>query len=558
MVNIKACRICLSTNIKLFNMCDNLLISAYEVLTGLQISPADGLPQYTCSYCSIMLQKSVMFKDKCQRSHQVLKCLAKQRQITTERIQSLDLSSYQLSSVYAKTVTETVDYSGVKEEINYSDIDYAGEVEIAYEEESQEKCVSIKVEDDANEEENGIENIYMNATYGDDVDVIFLSKEQQIEEIQSRKKSMNYLKSYYKCDKCYKGFMIESTYKNHMARHDPSRGLYECEICRTRWSNLRTVRAHCRQAHQVQYLCKLCDYISKSGNKAKEHSNWHKGHSYVCKICGATFSKSTSHLTHVRLQHPSDYTCNVCGESFIGEIGLRMHHKKSHRDTEQDSHCCPLCGVQFQTLEALARHADVIENGICDPNLRPCGVCGTNFENEELLKSHLKVHSKEDHAKCDECNRDFANERSYALHYQRVHLGIKGKPSSSKSFNSPVVCEVCGKECISKSTLVYHQRIHTGEKPYHCTECPKKFSVQQRLQIHLRTHTGERPYQCTLCPKAFKHKAALNRHDRVHTGAKPYTCQHCGKSFSQSNSMKVHIKTVHQKMPAPYRSRRKI
>ena len=36
----------------------------------------------------------------------------------------------------------------------------------------------------------------------------------------------------------------------------------------------------------------------------------------------------------------------------------------------------------------------------------------------------------------------------------------------------------------SNATLIYHQRTHTGEKPYQCTECPKKFSVFQRLQVN--------------------------------------------------------------------------
>lgn len=53
------------------------------------------------------------------------------------------------------------------------------------------------------------------------IEIIVLSKEQQIEEILARKKTYNYMSSFYKCELCYKGFMKDSTYKNHMIRHDP-------------------------------------------------------------------------------------------------------------------------------------------------------------------------------------------------------------------------------------------------------------------------------------------------------------------------------------------------
>lgn len=54
--------------------------------------------------------------------------------------------------------------------------------------------------------------------------VIFLSKEQQINEVILRKNSMNYNNSPYKCDKCFKGFLEKNTFVNHMEKHDPVSG----------------------------------------------------------------------------------------------------------------------------------------------------------------------------------------------------------------------------------------------------------------------------------------------------------------------------------------------
>ncbi|MGH0159756.1 UNVERIFIED_CONTAM: hypothetical protein FKN15_044368 [Acipenser sinensis] len=52
---------------------------------------------------------------------------------------------------------------------------------------------------------------------------------------------------------------------------------------------------------------------------------------------------------------------------------------------------------------------------------------------------------------------------------------------------------------IPLSQLKIHQRVNTGEKPYHCTECGRSFSRLADLKRHQRIHTGEKPYHCSEC-----------------------------------------------------------
>lgn len=49
-----------------------------------------------------------------------------------------------------------------------------------------------------------------------------------------------------------------------------------------------------------------------------------------------------------------------------------------------------------------------------------------------------------------------------------------------------------------------------------------------------------RRHACKFCPKAFVTPSKLRRHERIHTGDKPYHCNHCKQRFTQRCGLKVH------------------
>ncbi|XP_028170908.1 zinc finger protein 652-like [Ostrinia furnacalis] len=427
-----ACRLCLSTSVKLYDMFNYRLNSAYETLTGVEMSASDGLPPYSCGVCSSLLVKSATFKRMCHNSYNLLNIAKLQQVLSTDYIKSLKITP--LFSFTIKN-TDIISIGVETDEVVKKEEDWEVQIDHKVKTESRESSIDSdrdepiselfkrtrilveslprKVTRSKTEKTQRAKKTVLEKTKKvikekpsmkgvkekkeskvkkekvkkqkeketgyefpeGEVEVLMLSKEEQLEEIHARKSSVNYLSSFYKCELCFKGFISETTYKNHMVRHDPSSGALSCEICHIRVANNKLLRSHMIQLHERKYVCKLCNNVSKSKHSASEHSKWHSGQKFTCKFCDAVFSKKTSHLSHMRIHHPSEHVnCDVCGEAFIGEHGLRMHKKKAHKNmdtkTEPESETrCTNCKVQFQNADAFKRHTNNA-NGQCDVNFR--------------------------------------------------------------------------------------------------------------------------------------------------------------------------------------------
>uniref|UniRef100_A0A673L5Y8 Zinc finger and BTB domain containing 24 n=1 Tax=Sinocyclocheilus rhinocerous TaxID=307959 RepID=A0A673L5Y8_9TELE len=97
------------------------------------------------------------------------------------------------------------------------------------------------------------------------------------------------------------------------------------------------------------------------------------------------------------------------------------------------------------------------------------------------------------------------------------------RPVKLKGYRLGDECSVCGKGFTQKHTLLVHQRMHTGEKPFICTICSKALSTKHSLLEHMNLHAGKALPECAQCHHKFMDAAQLKKHLRTHTGNKHIT-----------------------------------
>lgn len=229
--------------------------------------------------------------------------------------------------------------------------------------------------------------------------------------------------------------------------------------------------------------------------------------------------------------------CPVCFVTYFTISDLRNHFRRMHSDAESVK--CVQCNAQMAAnFEVFLAHCkghqcgDKVAAG-CSAKTRECHVChkqvtATGYSHH--LASHKMV-------TCPKCNLK-VGQRNLKRHINYSHVKEVVYP-----------CMDCSAVYHDASNLVSHRkRNHMGQevRPHLCEVCGKKFITPSDLRTHVAgVHHNVKKFVCEFCGLSFKISSALMYHRRLHTGEKPHACHVCSRPFAKPNALAKHVRRVH-------------
>ncbi|XP_045601038.1 zinc finger protein 699-like [Procambarus clarkii] len=256
--------------------------------------------------------------------------------------------------------------------------------------------------------------------------------------------------------------------------------------------------------------------------------------------CETHSSGSNIHHLKIKLSTSLSKQCPACSSIFQSHLSLRNHLKNAHFDLEflKCLHCSSeIYGNYEMFLDHLRSHLDQEGEEAAtgsEAKTQECQVCHKQVRKINFLR-HLASHKK---VPCPECKTHILP-HNLKRHVNDCHTRGRNYP-----------CPDCPTMYHDASSLLSHRkRNHFGDETRHhlCKVCSKKFLSPSDLRIHMNgVHNNIKRFVCEFCGLGFKVSSALLYHRRLHTGERPHSCSKCERSFHIPSYLKRHLKRDHQ------------
>ncbi|XP_060808364.1 zinc finger protein 708 [Amyelois transitella] len=576
--SLKACRICLAVDVKLFSIKKYNLEEAYETLTGLSLNTEERLPQKLCAECAQRLYNCGNFRTKSLRANSLMmKIIDKHNNLSLENIKSINRNNNRLASNLVTTQFEPnhcdlhvefdetavpkpldvdVDIKTEDDEIYMNDgdakIDFAENFDVK----NDSSTDSAKVETENETADDGIDadndDNYIQDDYSTD-DTLPLKKckeKQKVKKKSVKKVNKKAEDVQPKIDRRRKPFLNDDlnetlftitdlTFEEQVAeilkRRESANyknSVFKCAECFKGFLDEEAYNSHMTR-HSVEfgeYQCDICKTHFKHPHALRKHITAHHTQRFNCNQCPyETTHRQTARL-HERWHKGTKYKCPHCQDEFVKFTTYMGHIRIKH----PSDFVCQLCGYSFVSEKGIQLHKKLKHrlDEVQIPEDGPfCELCNVRFVSAEALKRHISVSAR--HNTSDENGREAnkpkkgrkskdAKERGARAREKEDEEEDKQYAGQLRKAEGPIPCEQCGLQL--EDSRAYHGHFRRMHPDKNRTNYPSMKS----------------PCMCEVCGRMFQSYALLKDHTWVHTGERPFKCESCGKAFRMKQRLVAH------------------
>ena len=340
---------------------------------------------------------------------------------------------------------------------------------------------------------------------------------------------------HYSCALCERAYESESQARRHAKRFGSQHAIVQCNQCPRKFHNLDLFNVHYAYIHQPEGIanCVTCsvefknkgDFITHLGNSPEAHplslslgfktfiqdacgtvacsicqkrmwnypmniANHTKMHkSFLCPVCQQMFPYKYALLIHLQA-HTNSRNMNLVSElsqreleqSELAELVDKLHNIVAEVESSEfvESHekfRCPLCeGEVWRQRKNIHKHLDLharkVLHGIREGRYF-CPDCGEDIAvTEQSISDHMALHG---HVAvqfvCIFCSHTFASFDEFKDHELKKHW--------LNAYFQKSMCDVCGKELVSRYELKKHVKLHEEKQGlFSCLRCRQTFRFE--------------------------------------------------------------------------------
>lgn len=375
------------------------------------------------------------------------------------------------------------------------------------------------------------------------------------------------------CDLCGRIFTRKQNIMSHMITvHLQGVGPeIRCKFCEKVFTTDRNLKRHVNQIHNpnAQYpTCDLCKKVFKGKHSLIAHiqavHNSSERDIIKCELCNKIYTNNRNLKRHIEMFHgeKEEFKCDICPKVYTSNQSLKRHSRKAHNTDNLDEFTCATCTKPINGRENLESHIQVYHkqdlsnsndsNEVDPANKVSCHKCGRYFEEEPLLRQHIKhEHSfKTFYKYCKNSlvnqidrvkqknnilcfyNCEFCSHVFDSVFGLKVHMRINHDREYCLS-----TCNVCFKKFYSKESVLEHKKICVPPANVNsCSHCDKLFTDISSLQFHTKIFHPQTQI-------ADSHISSTNLDDSMDVSC--YKCGHCNRVYYSERSLKHHVKLKH-------------